>query len=382
MAPTATRNRIKVFQVASGNVGSEMIRRIRSHPDLALVGLHCYSADKIGRDAGEIVGIPANGVIATGSVDDIIAARPDVVTFHGVFPDFDLYERVLEAGIDVVTTADWITGHHRDQNHPHPSGKPPSVVLEEACWRGGSTFYGTGMNPGLCHILGTIHTCDVANLTKVTVTESVDASCHHSVGSWQNCGFGHPINDPELPQMLQKGTRVYADGVYLMADCFGVDLDGPPTFDYELGACSKDIDLGWYFMGQGTLGACRIRYVGTVEGVPRVESKIELAMTPHTDPQIEVKSCYIAEVEGDPCIYSKHMIFPKPGTDFSSSEAFARVGMTVTGMPALNAIKAVVAAPPGCITSADLPLRAFAGRFESATAASDSAPTPATFGRR
>ena len=52
------------------------------------------------------------------------------------------------------------------------------------------------------------------------------------------------------------------------------------------------------------------------------------------------------------------MIFPKPGTDFSSAEAFASVGMTITGMPALNAIRAVVDAPPGIVTSADLPLRA------------------------
>jgi 4-hydroxy-tetrahydrodipicolinate reductase len=35
-------------------------------------------------------------------VDEIIAARTDVVTFHGALPDFDLYERVLEAGINVV----------------------------------------------------------------------------------------------------------------------------------------------------------------------------------------------------------------------------------------------------------------------------------------
>jgi 4-hydroxy-tetrahydrodipicolinate reductase len=38
--------------------------------------------------------------------------------------------------------------------------------------------------------------------------------------------------------------------------------------------------------------------------------------------------------------------------------------MTVTVMPALNAIKSVVAARPGIITSADLPLRGFAGRFK------------------
>jgi len=44
-------------------------------------------------------------------------------------------------------------------------------------------------------------------------------------------------------------------------------------------------------------------------------------------------------------------------------EAFAKIGMTVTGLPALNAIRAVHEARPGIITSADLPLRAFAGVF-------------------
>ena len=80
-----------MFQVATGNVGSEMIKRIADHPDLELVGLHCYTPDKIGRDAGEIVGLAPIGVTATGSVEEIIAAKPDVLTFHGVFPDEDLY---------------------------------------------------------------------------------------------------------------------------------------------------------------------------------------------------------------------------------------------------------------------------------------------------
>ena len=117
---TTPRPKVRVFQVATGNVGSEMIKRIGHQPDLELVGLHCYSPDKVGRDAGEIVGIDPIGVVATGTVEEILAARPDCVTFHGVFPDPDLYEQILEAGIDIVTTADWITGHHRVANHPHP----------------------------------------------------------------------------------------------------------------------------------------------------------------------------------------------------------------------------------------------------------------------
>src|ERR1700744_1754800 len=132
---------IRVFQVATGNVGTEMIKRIADRPDLELIGLHCYTPEKIGRDAGEIAGLAPNGVIATGSVDDIIAAKPDVLTFHGVFPDEDLYVKVLEAGINIVTTADCITGHHRNQNHPHPSGKTTTEILEQACLTGNSTFY-------------------------------------------------------------------------------------------------------------------------------------------------------------------------------------------------------------------------------------------------
>ena len=118
-------------------------------------------------------------MLATGTVEEIIAAKPDVLTFHGVFPDEDLYVKVLEAGINIVTTADWITGWHRDTNHPHPSGKPVSQVLSEACAKGGATFYGTGMNPGLNQILGVVCSADVAEIENVTTIESVDVSCHH-----------------------------------------------------------------------------------------------------------------------------------------------------------------------------------------------------------
>jgi 4-hydroxy-tetrahydrodipicolinate reductase len=356
-------DRIRVFQVATGNLGTQMITRIGNHPDLDLVGLHCYSPEKIGRDAGEIVGIGPIGVTATGTIDEIIAVKPDVLTFHGVFPDEDLYEKVLEAGINVVTTADWITGYHRDTNHPHPSGRKPSEIIQAACERGGSTFYGTGMNPGLNQILAIVHSADVAEIENVTVTESVDVSCHHSVDTWKAVGYGRPVDDPSIPDSLHTYTAVFADSVYLMADAFGIDLD-EVTFSYELGACTEDVDLGWYFLPKGSLGANYIKYQGLVDGVPLIESHLEWQMTPHTQPNWKIQGCYITQITGDPNIYSKHMIFPKAGVRLDNPEDFAAIGMTVTGLPALNSIHAVVEAAPGIITSADLPLRAFAGRFK------------------
>jgi 4-hydroxy-tetrahydrodipicolinate reductase len=360
----ATEAPIRVFQVATGNVGTEMIKRIGARPELELVGLHCYTTDKIGRDAGEIVGLSPVGVTATGSIDDIIAAKPDVLTFHGVFPDEDLYVKVLEAGINIVTTADWITGHHRNQNHSHPSSESTTERLERACLNGGSTFYGTGMNPGLCQILGVVNSCDVAEIENITVIESVDVSCHHSVESWQMCGYGLPVDDTRIPGMLEVGTRVFADGVYLMADCFGLELDDV-AFSYELGACTEDVDLGWYQLPKGSLGANYLKYQGIVDGVPRIEVHLEWQMTRRTEPRWKVQHCYITKIQGDPCITSKHMMHPKPGVDIHSPAAVASIGMTITGLPALNAISAVVAAPPGLLTSADIPLRGFAGRFKT-----------------
>ena len=354
---------IRVFQVATGNVGTEMIRRIGKHPDLELIGVHCYSPEKIGRDVGELAGIGPIGVTATGTVEEIIAAQPDVLTFHGVFPDEGLYLAVLEAGINIVTTADWITGHHRTKNHPAADGRSWTEILDEAAKRGGATFYGTGMNPGLNQILGIVNSADVADIEHITTIESVDVSCHHSADTWREVGYGLPVDDPALPGMLRKYTEVFADSIWLMADAFDLDLD-EVTFSYELGACTKDVDLGWYQLPAGSLGGSYVKYVGTVDGVPRIETHLEWQMTPHTEPNWDIKGCYITQVKGDPQIYNKHMIFPRPGADLSNVEEFASIGMTVTGLPALNSIASVVAASPGVITSADLPLRAFAGRFK------------------
>ena len=116
-------------------------------------------------------------------------------------------------------------------------------LLAEACEKGGATFYGTGMNPGLNQILGVVCSSDVAEIENITTIESVDVSCHHSKDTWIEVGYGMPVNDPSIPGKLEKYTRVFADSVLMMADCFDLELDDV-KFTYELGACTKDIDRG------------------------------------------------------------------------------------------------------------------------------------------
>jgi 4-hydroxy-tetrahydrodipicolinate reductase len=361
---TVSQQALRVFQFATGNVGTEMVGRIVAHPDLELVGLFCYSSDKVGRDAGEIVGISSLGITATGDLADVLAAKPDIVNFNGVWPDIDLFCGLLEAGINVVTTSDWITGYHRDRNHPHPSGKKPTELIEAACQRGGTTFYGTGMNPGLAQILSVVATAGMGRVGHITVLETVDVSCHHSVDTWKNVGYGRPVDDPEIPGLLETGCTVFADSIYLMADCLDLQIDDI-TFECELGACTEDVDLGWWTLPKGSVGGSLAKFKGISGGESRIEVHLEWQMTPKTQPRWKVQGCYITTIEGDPMIVNRHMIFPATGKPHSAmtAEYFASLGMTITGMPALNAMRSVCEAKPGLMTSADLPLRAFASRF-------------------
>ena len=56
---------LKVVQWATGPVGREALRGILEHPDLDLVGVVVYSAEKDGVDAGDLCGLPPTGVRAT-----------------------------------------------------------------------------------------------------------------------------------------------------------------------------------------------------------------------------------------------------------------------------------------------------------------------------
>lgn len=354
--------RLRVFQIGTGNVGAQAIRRMRGRPDLELVGVHCHSPEKVGRDVGEFTAGEPIGVVGTDSVDAILSARPDVVISCALHPDEELWARLLRAGIDVVTTSDWITGYARDTDHPRGDGRRPTDVLREAALAGGATLYGTGMNPGLLQIAGMIQTADVADIENVTLTESVDVSVHHSPATWTMLGYGLPVDTPELADRLTGRMSVFVDALHLMADCLGVSIDEVVT-EVELSRATREVDLGWYHLPQGSLAGNVIRFRGMVDGVARIENHLVWRMTEHLDPPIEVKGGYVVQITGDPSIYSEHLVFPHPDVPLETPEDIAAIGMTITGMPALNALHAVHAAPPGLVTAADLPLRGLSGRM-------------------
>ncbi len=148
MTEAASGDVKRVVVWSTGGIGSLSIVAVNERPDLELVGVWVHSADKVGRDAGELAnGVPI-GVTATDDVDALLALEPDCVIYAASGPDRDAgavpdYERILAAGVNVVTTT--------STTLINPFAYVPAhrERLEAAARAGGASIYASGIEPGL-----------------------------------------------------------------------------------------------------------------------------------------------------------------------------------------------------------------------------------------
>ena len=97
----------RVIQWATGGVGRGRDRQILLHPDLELVGCWVHSEEKAGKDVGEIVGTDPIGVIATNSIEEILALDADCVLYSPLMPNPKEVAAILKSGKNVVTPLGW-----------------------------------------------------------------------------------------------------------------------------------------------------------------------------------------------------------------------------------------------------------------------------------
>ena len=129
----------RVIQWATGGVGRAAIQGVLRHPELELVGCWVHSADKEGRDAGELAGEAPAGVAATTDIDALLATDADCVMYSPLLPDDAVVAAILRSGKNVVTPVGWV----------YPDRDNPAVAaLEAAAREGGVTLHGSGIHPG------------------------------------------------------------------------------------------------------------------------------------------------------------------------------------------------------------------------------------------
>src|SRR6202021_3063087 len=100
--------KLRVVQWATGGVGKAAIECVLNHPQLQLAGFWVHSADKNGRDVGEILGTAPLGVTATSSADEILALDADCVMYSPLIPNDEEVIAILRSGKNVVPPVGWL----------------------------------------------------------------------------------------------------------------------------------------------------------------------------------------------------------------------------------------------------------------------------------
>jgi hypothetical protein len=337
---------MRVVQWTTGNVGTRSVRAIVSHPDLELVGCYAWSSDKVGRDAGELCGIDAVGVAASNDIDALLALRPDCVVYQPMWQDVDELVRILESGANVVSTAAFINGRGL--------GADRARILE-ACERGGSSMFGTGISPGFVELVAIVTAGICDRVDKVTVTEESDTTLYDSPDTERPAGFGRPIDDPELPGMAEKGTAVFGEAVAMLADALGVELDDI-VCDAEYAQTTADLVMESWTIPAGHVAGVAASWQGRVGDRTVVELTVRWKKGTTLDPDWQINEGHAIEVAGRPTVRTRLEYLPPPDFEATTFADFMVLGMIMTAMPAINAIPYVVAAPPGIVTYTELPL--------------------------
>ena len=341
----------RVIQWATGNVGRAAVEGILAHPELELAGCWVHSEDKVGRDVGEICGLPATGVLATDSVEELLAAGADCVLDVPIMGKRDEVQRLLEAGLDVVTPLDWF--------YPFGQASGDVAELEASCRKGGATLHGTGIHPGgITERFPLMLSALCRDVTHVRAEEFSDIRAYAAVNVVRDVMlFGKTPEEARQSVMLAILGKGFGQSLDMMAAALGMELDAEKRTTHEMAVATAPIECPIGVIEPGRVAAQRFTWQGTVRGEPVLTARVnwlmgESDLEPAWSFGPEGERFEIA-VEGDPPVRVVfHGLHPE---DLASSLEHNR-GLVATAMHCVNAIPAVCAAEPGIRTYLDLPL--------------------------
>ena len=340
-----TADRIRVVQWTTGNVSREAVKSILERPELELVAVYAYSADKVGKDVGELCGLgAAHGVTATDDIDAIIALKPDCALYMPLHPDIDHLERLLRAGINVATTAHFMTGR--------AYGEQARQRLQAAALDGGASLFGSGINPGYVQYLAAVATNVCRTASHVGILESFDIGPWAGDANQDELGWGRPAGDPGHAADVERATIPFGDTCEALAGLLGLRLDGIRC-DVDFAHATRDLEIPGREVRAGTVAGIHARWIGSVGGLDAVETAVRWTISPDIQPAWDIAMAYQIEVRGYPNVTLRAEVLPEVGT--MSMDEMVGVGSVITAMPVVNALPAVVAAPPGIVGYQDLP---------------------------
>ena len=348
----STSTKVRVAHLGTGTTGREALRGIIAHPDLELVSLGVSSMDKVGRDAGELIGLAEIGVTAVGSLDEALESAPDVLSYcaNGLGREAEVVGEMvqaLERGIDVITIS--LLGMLYPPAGPAGMREP----LEVAAAAGNATFLSTGLDPGF--------SSDLLPMALLTMSDSVEHVRVQEIGIYDHydvepvirgiMGFGQP---PTYAAPIAAGgafVAFWGPMVRQLADKLDIDLDEVVGTD-DFAVHDRDLNTSVGLMEAGTVVARRVACEGRVAGRAVITAEHITRMAAEVAPDWPTfdgvgESNYRITIDGNPTMRCD-LDLGRRGDVWGS--------VSGTAMRLVNLIPALPTAPSGLISALDLPL--------------------------
>jgi hypothetical protein len=331
--------KIRAIQWYTGEIARHQIRVLAGCPTMELVGAFVFHPEKVGLDAGELAGIEPLGVIATDDRARLLATDADVVLYNPPLERYDEIIPLLASGKNVISImAGW-----------NPTGHDCYPEIVEACKKGNSSLFGTGLNPGLSYELALLASSCCTDVESVYI-RTCEQQASLSEVFLQHFGFGK--TEQELRSRADTTYAIFhnlMDITDLVADKIGLPRDGR-SFDVAFEPATKDYREK-VTVRRGTMAGLLIRASTTHAGRPVVTLEVRFLLGDEY-----VSESFLAgrprqgwievDVRGTPGSRIFHELYMEEDI----------IGTWSTGTRAINAIPAVVAAPPGLLSPLDLPL--------------------------
>jgi hypothetical protein len=262
---------------------------------------------------------------------------------------------MLAAGINVVTTS--IPGL------VHPAAFDPKHVdrLEAACREGGASLYASGIEPGFAGDQLVLTLATLSHKIRSVRTQEIFSYSDYPVAFtlFEVFGFGKPPEHRCIMELPGVQTSSWGPPVRMVADRLGARLDGIRE-TYQKCVTPRRLEVAAGVIEPGTVGAVRFETIGVVDGRDAIviEHVNRMAGDVAPDwPSAARDGTYRIVFDGDPALTCELQV--------GHAHDFSTQGMIGTAMRVVNAIPYVCAAPPGLVSSADLPLTLPRHAFEA-----------------
>jgi len=354
----------KVIQWGTGNVGMEALRCIISSPQLELVGVWEYLESKTGIDAGELCGLPATGITATRSLEEILGIEADCVSYMPRIPHLEEVCALLESGKNVICTP--------FMYYAAALPEKDRKKIREACERGNVSLYGTGINPGFVGMVLPIAMSGMSRrIDRASIFERANWSYYGNARiTFDNMRFGSPPEDATLEanEYVRFVSSIFQEQIHMLAAAWGAELDEVAT-EQDLIVAENDFDIMSGHIARGTVCGQRYHWIGYAKGKKIIIDIDALWSVGEHYPGHWPKppEGWSVTIEGDPSMQT-HFLCAASLDPNSTATLADHVHSTeiATAMQVINSIPTVCEAPAGIRSAYELPMARPTSAFKHA----------------